>query len=646
MATPAQQSPSPPLPSPDAAPPRLSRWRSFKFALQMIEVRLRFIGLLVGIGLLFAYWDTLQNYWDKWTRPRTAAAAADADHEFYCPMHPEVVRPTLEPNGEIPKCPICGMPLSERKKGEAPELPPGVVGRVQLSPERVRQAGIATVPVSYEPLAREIRTVGYVTYDESRLSRLVTRVGGYIETLHVDRTFETVAPGDELAEIYSPELYQAAQELVLLKSGNTSAGLRDMLGSGREKLELLGIVDAEIDAILKSGKASPRLTIRSPQQGHVIRKEVVEGASVTAGDTLFEVADLSVVWIEADVYEKDIPLLRVGQEIEAAVEAYPGRVFTGTVSLIHPHLERATRTNRVRFELENPGHELRPGMYAAVTIKTPVAKLEPFQSRIAQRRQRPSGDNPAELIAWQQTCPVTNQKLGSMGPPVPVDLDGRTVYICCQGCEDKLEAAPEKYLDRLAPPPADAVLAVPQQAVIDTGAKQVVYVEREPGVFEGVEVVLGPRSGDLYPVLSGLAPGDRVAAAGAFLIDAETRLNPAAASAYFGASGGPQEGRSSGGARRADDESQEEPSSAAPRPLSPKHLEAIAQLPPEDQELARKQKVCPITGEPLGSMGVPVKMVVESRPVFLCCEGCRSKVKENPRAALRKAAAARSSEAP
>lgn len=623
--------PQTPPPGQEAAP-RRSRWQTAKFVFQALEVRLRFIAILVGLGLLFAYWDTLANYWDKWTRPAVAAASLGHDYEFYCPMHPEVVRPTLEPNGEIPKCPICGMPLSKRQKGEAPELPPGVVGRVQLSPERIQLAGIRTVPVAYRPLTQEIRTVGYVTYDESRLSQIVTRTAGYIEKLYVDKTFATVSVGEKLAEIYSPDLYKAAQESVLLQTGN----LRDMLGSGREKLRLLGISDAEIDAILQSKQASPRLTIRSPQQGHVIRKNIVEGASVQAGETLFEVADLSVIWIEADVYEKDIPFLHKGQTVEARVEAYPGRVFTGKVSLVHPHLERATRTNRVRFELENPDHELRPGMYANVLIEMPVAELEPFKSRIAERRQRPSGDKPEALIAWQGICPVTNLKLGSMGPPLPVDVASQTIFICCQGCEDKLKTSPEKYLERLAPPPADAVISVPQQSVIDTGSKQIVYVEREPGVFEGVEVVLGPRAGEFYPVLSGLAPGDQVAAAGSFLIDAETRLNPAAASAYFGASGGPQTGKSSGGVQRATD-SPEAASPSTSGKLTADHLKEIAKLPPEDQELARAQKVCPVTGEPLGSMGVPFKMMVEGQPVFLCCEGCVSTVKKDPQAILRKA---------
>ena len=631
MSTPSNQ-PIPDTPESNAKPPNRTRWQRAKFAWQLIEVRLRFIGILVAIGLLFAWWNTILNYWDKWTRPDAAAVALDSGTEFFCPMDPQVVRDSLEPNGEIPKCPICGMPLSKRKKGEAPELPPGVVGRVQLSPERVQMAGIATVPVSYQPLEREVRTVGYVTYDESRLSQIVTRVSGYIEKLHVDRTFATVSAGEKLAEIYSPDLYKAVQELVLLSSSRVG----NLLADGREKLRLLGISDTEIDAILNSGNVTPRLTIRSPQQGHVVRKNIVDGSSVREGDVLFEVADLSAVWIEADVYEKDIALLREGQAVEATVEAYPGLVFQGKVSLVHPHLERATRTNRVRFELENPNHELRPGMYATVRMTTPISHLEPFASEIARRRQRPLTDDAEAWIAWQKKCPVTNLKLGSMGRPLPVRLGSETVYICCKGCEGKLQANPAQYLQELSPPPTDAVVSVPQQSVIDTGSRKIVYVEREQGLYEGVEVVLGPRAGEFYSVLSGLSPGDRVAAAGAFLIDAETRLNPAAASAYFGASGGPQESSSGRGGVQRKNESP--PPDAESQRLSPDELKEIARLPLPEQPLARKQKLCPVTDEPLGSMGLPYKMIINGQHLFLCCEGCESSVQEDPQTALRKLA--------
>jgi membrane fusion protein, copper/silver efflux system len=446
---------------------RLSTWKKVALVVKVIEVRLRFIAILVATALVIGYWDTIGNYWEKWTRP---AAAVAPDQEFYCPMHPQVVRNGLEPNGEVPKCPICGMPMSLRKKGQAAPLPPGVTGRVQLSPDRIQLAGIQTAEVKYRPLRREITTVGNVTFDESRLSRVVSRVNGYIEKLYINTTFTLVKQGEPLAEIYSPALYSAAEELLLALRPSTGI---DLSQSARQRLRQLGVGEPEIDQIAKSGKASSVLVLRSPRYGYVMAKGIVEGARVEPGMMLLEIADLSKVWIEAEVYEKDVPLVHVGQKIAATVESRPDRTFSGTVSLVYPKVETATRTVGVRFSLENARDELRPGMFATVHLSTPMRDIEPFKSQKS--------------------------------------------------------------------PSPDGVLAVPERAVIDTGVKQVVYVEREPGLFEGVEVQLGPRAGEMYPVIKGLQAGDRVAAAGAFLIDAETRLNPAAASAYYGASGGPQQ---------------------------------------------------------------------------------------------------------
>ena len=287
--------------------------------------RLRFIAILAGVGLLVGKWDMMMNYWDKWTEPQSVAVhELEPGEEFYCPMDPQVVRSTYEPNGDVPNCPICGMPLSVRKKGEAAKLPEGITGRVQLSPERIQLAGIKTVPIEYRPMARQTKTVGYVTYDESRLSRIVSRVEGYVEKLYVDKSFTIVHKGDPLAAIYSPELYSTAQELILATQRKSIGSLA---ASAREKLLLYGVSPQEIDAIVASGRGAPRLVIRSPQTGYVIDKKIVEGAAVSAKMTLFEVADLSTVWIEADVYEKDIPYLRPGQKVEATVAACPNRIF-------------------------------------------------------------------------------------------------------------------------------------------------------------------------------------------------------------------------------------------------------------------------------------------------------------------------------
>jgi RND family efflux transporter MFP subunit len=539
-------------------------WQRFKLILEVVEVRLRFIAVLVVTGLLIGYWDTVKNYWDKWTRPAAAASLALApDQEFYCPMHPQVTRSTYEPNGSVPNCPICGMPLSLRKRGEQPPLPTGVTARVQLSPERVQLAGVQTAEVAFRPLTRQLTAVGEVTYDESRLSRITSRSAGYIERLLVDKTYARVREGDPLAEIYSPDIYSGAQEFALLARRNMAP---EMLEGARNRLRLLGVRDDDINNILTAGRVLPRITVRSPRTGYVIGKPVVTGSRVEEGMTLLEVADLSVVWIEADVFERDIGLLRVDQPIEATVEAVPGKKFHGRVALVYPRVEAATRTNRVRFEVQNPAEELHPGMFATVQIDVPLNDTQGKRHNVFRN--------------------VSQSQAG--------------------------------------------LLTVPERAVIDTGERRVVYVERQPGVFDGVEVKLGPRVGDYYPVLEGLKPGDRVAAAGAFLVDAETRLNPATAAAYFGASGGPQAARTTA-APAENAEKKESP----PGP-SAEDLKNIDKLPPEDRPLARAQRLCPITGEPLGSMGKPVKIVLRGQPVFLCCRGCVSEANRNADAVLKK----------
>jgi membrane fusion protein, copper/silver efflux system len=558
-------------------PLALSGWKRVRFLFRVIEIRLRFILILVATFVLVGKWDTIKNYWEKWTRPSTKVAQVNSNTEFFCPMDPSVVRDSLEPDGSVPNCPICGMPLSQRKKGEKVVLPEGVLSRVQLSPERIAMAGLKTAEVVYRPLAKQIETVGFVDYDESRRSRIVTRVSGYIEKLYVDKTFTSVRKGEPLALLYSPELYSTVQELDLALARGTA----DMIESGKQRLRLLGIkqpeiddivareqlvhavnggspaeieaarerlrqlgvLPAEIDELQRTKKAEPGLVIRSPAVGHVIAKNVEQGDRVQPGTTLFEIADLSQVWVEADVFERDIPLLQAGQTVEITAEALPNQTITGTIILVHPHLETATRTDRIRIPLPNPGHLFRPGMYATVRINVPFSGLEPFKRRPAPMPREAKATDDKTLISFQKTCPITGNDLGSMGPPVRRQAGARVVFLCCPACIEKFEESKDKYLAQLSMQlsalPEGEVLVVPESAVIDTGSKKIVYIEKEPGVFDGISVELGPESDGFYPVVKGLHAGDRVAAAGAFLVDAETRLNPAVGSTYIGASGGP-----------------------------------------------------------------------------------------------------------
>jgi Cu(I)/Ag(I) efflux system membrane fusion protein len=517
----------------------MTRWQKFRLVVKVVELRLRFIALMAATGLVFAYWDTLWNYYDKWTRPVGEHVAAASDIEYYCPMHPSVVR-------EAPgNCPICGMPLSKRKKGQKEELPEGVTARVHLAPFRVAQAGIRTAEITYEPLVETVTTVGFVAFDERRLSHISSKTKGLarVEKLFVNFTGTFVERGQPLAELYSPELYQATRELLLAQGADSERANaqntlpQSLLGNrgnlvdlAREKLALWGITPGQIDEILAKGKADYRLSILAPISGYVVRKYIVEGHYVSEGEAMFEIADLSHVWVQAKIFEDQVDRIRLGEQVEAAGESFPGEVFKGNVAFIDPILDPTTRTVNVRYDLPNPEGRLRPGMYVTVTLKTPVADTPAFRTRLAATH--PSGAqfrHASMTVEAQKTCPVTEAKLGSMGDPIAVEVAGRKVWVCCPGCPPKLETDSAKYLAKLTPQasPADAVLSVPESAVIDTGDRKVVYVETQPGVFEGRAVVLGSRIGDRYPVLQGLAPGERVAAAGAFLIDAESRLNPA-----------------------------------------------------------------------------------------------------------------------
>jgi Cu(I)/Ag(I) efflux system membrane fusion protein len=566
-------------------------WWWLKFTLYVKTARLRFIAVLVAVGAVIAYWDTLHAYYDRWTRPATETASTAPGVEFWCPMHPAVIRDHPD------KCPICGMPLSSRKKGEpgdAEPLRPGVISRVQLTPYRVALAGIQTSTVGYMPLKKEIRTVGFVEFDERKLARITARVTGKsrIDKLYVNVTGQMVHAGDALADLYSPELVVTLQNLLDAKASGNPALER----MARDRLQLWGIADDQVAAILKTGKAVTHVTIRAPISGHVIKKYQVEGEYVEEGARLFDVADLSTVWIEAQVYEDELAFLKKGMEVNATTKAFPGRTFTGTVAFVHPHLDAATRTLRVRFDMANAHHDLRPGMYTSVVLEVPVGQLGAFSRE------------PAD--AWAADMIADNLARA---------WAGSALSFASAGAGPLLRAA-----EAHAVAAQGLVLVVPESAVIDTGSRKIVYRQAEPGIYDGVLVQLGSRCGGFYPVLRGLGPGDKVATAGSFLIDAETRLTSGLGSIYFGASGGPQADKHTSALRPSmtDDE-------------DAKVTAALAKLNSEDRKRAETQRFCAVqTKNRLGSMGVPVKIMLQSRPVFLCCAGCLDNARAHAAATL------------
>jgi Cu(I)/Ag(I) efflux system membrane fusion protein len=582
------------------APPGLGTlgklWWWFHFAILVKLARLRFIAILIAIGGVIAYWDTLNAYYEKWTRPLLGAeTAVSPDTEYWCPMHPTIVRDHPD------KCPICAMPLSKRKKGDKSEeeaLPPGVRQRVQITPYKVAVAGIETAEIGYRPLTKDIAAVGFVEFDERKQARISARVTGKtrIDKLYVNVTGQHVEKGEPLAELYSPDLVVTVQNLLdAQKSGDP--GLEKI---NRERLRLWGIEDDQIDTILKTGRPITQVTIRSPIHGHVIKKYQVEGEYVEEGARLYDVADLSTVWIEAQVYEDELAFLKLDLPVVATTKSFPNREFKGKILQIHPHLDATTRTLKVRFDMDNPKHELRPGMYATVHFQSPVARLAMLR-RVRQ-----------EQWCEQTALELTMATLGSPGMPAPSG-----------GLGSLLTAATQEAIAG-----RDLVLAVPESAVIDTGSRQFVYREAEPDVFDQLEVQLGPRSGAYYPVIRGLGFGDRVATTGSFLIDAETRLTGGAASTYFGASGGPQ----------SDHRARMTARPSMTRDEDFKFQAMLAKLSPEDRPIVESQEYCPVLGNRLGSMGPPVPVVLQGHKVFLCCKLCLKKAKADEKKTLARAA--------
>ncbi len=592
------------------APPGLSPvgkvWWWFHFLILVKLARLRFIAILVLIGVVIVKWDTILAYYHKWTRPAGKAHAASSDSEYFCPMHPTVIR-----DNPKEKCPICNMPLSKRKKSEEKDvaLPPGIVNRVQLSPYKIVAAGIQTWTVAFLPLSKEITTVGFVEFNERKLKQVAARVKGRLDTLYVNQHGQMVHEGQVLALLYSPELLTTVQNLLdAKKNGNV-----DLLRLNRERLALWGINDDQIDKILTTGMANTHLKIPSPIHGHVIKKYVREGQYVEEGTPLYDVADLSTVWIEAQVYESDLTFLPTTSEIEtkrvtllatAITEGFPGETFQGKLTFVYPHANPETRTVVARFELDNPDHKLRPGTTAAVTLSVPPKRVELFRKTMAENYLK------------QRAVDMVAHAFASLGGPVasagvaPLVLDAAGHAMLAQG----------------------RLLAVPEDAVIDTGSLKVVYRQVEPGEYEGVKVELGPRmmgpqEVSYYPVLAGLRHGDKVVTGGSFLLDAATRLNPAAGSIYFAGSSG-REGPSGVSTVRP----------STPQDEEAKVKAALSRLSTEeDRLLAERQYWCPVMkSSRLGLMGTPVRVIVEEHPVFLCCEGCRKGAFANPKETLAK----------
>ncbi|HEV7241554.1 MAG TPA: efflux RND transporter periplasmic adaptor subunit [Thermoanaerobaculia bacterium] len=305
----------------------------------------------------------------KSVEPERAAEVKVAD-VYTCPMHPSIV------SDKPGSCPICGMTLVKQTAAAAPTNTD--IAAVSLSPEQRVTANVKTVRVALDTHTGEIVTTGRVTFDERRVAQVTSYTAGRVERLFVNFTGDSVRRGETVATIYSPELFATQQEYLLAlenrermrRAGFTGArsASEDLVESTRRRLNLFGMTAAQIAQLEKSHKPIFATNIISTVSGVVTQKLAVQQQYVAMGQPLLEVADLSNVWVEADVYEQQLPSVKLGDRVEISVTAIPGRTFVGKVAFIVPVLAGATRTAKVRVDLANPGLQLKPDMYVNARI--------------------------------------------------------------------------------------------------------------------------------------------------------------------------------------------------------------------------------------------------------------------------------------
>jgi Cu(I)/Ag(I) efflux system membrane fusion protein len=305
---------------------------------------------------------------------RASAAPPAATVTYHCPMHPSYV------SDRPGDCPICGMKLV-RAGTHAGHGPAGTPGRavVSLSAERRRMPGVKAEPVRRATLERTIRTAGRVAVDERRLHHVHTKYEAYVEHLYVDFTGKFVRKGQPLVSLHSPELVATQQEYLLAwraqqplaQSGQPvlARGALDLLEAARQRLLFWDVRPSDIDRLQATGEARRTLDLYSPVSGYVVQKVAYHGMRVTPVDTLFDIADLSRLWVLADVYESDLAVVTLGTPAALTVAFLPGRTWRAAVANVAPTVDEKTRTVKVRLEVDNPAGELKPEMFADVVLR-------------------------------------------------------------------------------------------------------------------------------------------------------------------------------------------------------------------------------------------------------------------------------------
>lgn len=623
----------------------MSETRESNAASEVRKVMARWVVVLVIAGLfaLWAAWrmgTAASRLPDQFTAAAPGVQEAEIEH-WTCTMHPEV-----QESGPG-DCPYCGMDLVPKYAGsDEPGVPPPaqrqdaapaaepsvwymctmaecndagssepgtrcpVCGMVRepitldaadedladfeitLSERARRLADLATEPVERRLLSRVIRTVGKVTYDETRRKMVSAWTGGRIDKLFADYTGMMVYRGDHLVEIYSPELLSAQEEFLqtyrafeAAGEGNIARrGTEQLLASSRRKLELLGITDQQIRELQEKGTARTHLVIHAPLGGTIVRKEATEGMYVSTGDVLYEIADLTHVWLLLDVYEADLPWIQPFQEVRVTAQSLPGEAFKGYIVFVDPFVDRMTRTIKVRVNVENPDRRFKPEMFVNAEIRVAMGA---DARAVAPRAFDPFACpmHPWESAAALEDCPICG-----------------------------MDMVPTETIPGYAKPGEPAkLLSVPREAVMQTGKRALVYVESRPAVYYGAEVQLGPLAHDdagrqYYPILAGLTEGQRVVTRGNFVIDSQMQI--AGKPSLFRARG---LGAPPGHEHHA-------PDAVHDHDPHPAH----------DVDTAR-QTNCPVMGGPIDP---DVSIEYQGVKVYFCCPGCDQRFIDDPEAYL------------
>ncbi|OHC01531.1 MAG: hypothetical protein A3H23_07010 [Planctomycetes bacterium RIFCSPLOWO2_12_FULL_40_19] len=636
-----------------------------------------------------------------------------------CGMHPSV---KMDKPG---KCPICAMDLVPvYEKGAGAEE--GAVSTIELSEHARNLAQVKTDVVSFKTLTKDIYTVGQIEYDERLKAAVSAWIPGRIDKLFIDFTGTEVIKGESMIWLYSPELVSTQEEYLLaletlekVKESPFSevvTGAKSLVAASKKRLLWWGLTEKQVDILTKDKNIKQHTIIYAPISGIVIEKKALEGQYVMQGEMIYTVADLSNVWMKANIYEYEMALVKVGQVVEVTTPAYPGEAFIGIISFIEPFLDDKTRSVKIRCDIPNIKLKLKPAMYVNARISIPIDELEkedkryvsgidyvcPNHQEIKSSRPGvcpedniqfkripttiiemiPASDSTAEknVVEFEYLCPMkchgskepgncpvcgmtlekqpVSKKLEFKSEEIPARTE--TVYVCpmechksktdgdCPVCGMKLEKreipvevsgkiltciCPQEWDPATAPKscpmcgmllqksvtiitatgkkeqkfvymcpmacmtsekpgecpdckrqmgrweikdeltvkikkskfikrivytcPMDTevtsdkpgncskcgmnlvettqVLAIPATAVLDTGIKKIVYLDKGNGQYVGKEVLLGPKAGDYYPVLEGLIEGDKVVTSANFLIDSQSQLTGGASALYGGA---------------------------------------------------------------------------------------------------------------